>query len=824
MVRHCIRLGRYAGGLALAVIVALLGSSVALQAATTLSIVIAGEPWKDPSLAAVGTKLEVSTPPSGGQIWLGWSTTATGAMGVNWQISKAGQPPVVLQSGKSALPKAAVPGAQNWISVPATFLAAKPPAAPGVNYQITVTPYDAKNKPIGPASQAVVVTQVVDKAPGPIFGRAGVFPTIKLMRYQEKIGGVAYTQLRYAGAEVKIQIVNNGSKPTDKIRLYIKDNNVLMRQAAPIDVPSMAPGAQPIIKTLNLSAVLPPAQSQLPEDKQFTEWNREYQQRGVDLVTVMDWAGPKSDAPVQDHSEVALYKGSHDSCEDGKLDGDEEAIADCGGSCGCCFGKEVLTSWWRSVYGFQFDNSKAFLALTGKYDLGDLQGVFGDCSILINCPFVPIPSPFALGYLAVVKAAIDGNGRCFGFSLAALSFLHGDESLTKYPMVGSGCDTWHLASPLQQDSPDLARLIKRKHLYQMTNQVWEAFIETRAAASTGYWLQQLKSNLPALLSLCNHVVVVINPSDGGDGTIHLNLYDPNVPFSPNEATQPGAHTTALGQSTIKLAGGKYSFDDGHGETCQGTAADDFTVFPYSSLSNPTMPSDPTSLVAFGGVVKGGTISQVRDGSGHQLFLGDGSTNRDPKSRIRAYPFHPLNGASDGPVRLIAADARQAHTHTVVPSGDYEVVFLGPSYMVHIDGATGTPADTDQLTIDPSTAAFELETKAANKSVHAELTVGAPDKSIRRAAARVVLSAGKKSRLEFDAQRDTVHYRHQGAAADLVLELWSSHDPNAKLNARPLAVEDGDVVSVKPNWQKLNQEAATLRILKRDGTVREAPLQ
>jgi hypothetical protein len=45
-----------------------------------------------------------------------------------------------------------------------------------------------------------------------------------------------------------------------------------------------------------------------------------------------------------------------------------------------------------------------------------------------------------------------------------------------------------------------------------------------------------------------------------------------------------------------------------------------------------------------------------------------------------------------------------------------------------------------------------------------------------------------------------------------------------LNARPLAVEDGDVVSVKPNWQKLNQEAATLRILKRDGTVREAPLQ
>src|ERR1044071_4117629 len=125
----------------------LLGSPVVAKSATTLSVVIAGEPWKDPSTAAVGKQLQVSTPPTDG-IWLGWSTTAAGAMGVTWQIAKAGKPPTVLLTGKASLPKAALPGIQSWIPVPAGFLAPNPRAKPA-SYQIIVTPYDAKNKPLG---------------------------------------------------------------------------------------------------------------------------------------------------------------------------------------------------------------------------------------------------------------------------------------------------------------------------------------------------------------------------------------------------------------------------------------------------------------------------------------------------------------------------------------------------------------------------------------------------------------------------------------------------------------------------------------------------
>jgi hypothetical protein len=173
-----IEFGQRRAALLLAVAILLLGPTVAARAATILSIVIAGEPWEDPSISSVGTKLSVSTPPSGGTIALGWSTTTAGAMGVRWQVARVAHPPLVLLSGAARLPKAAAPGATYWIFVPATFLAPHPPTTPN-DYQITVTPYDAKQSPIGAASPAVVVTQVVDKGPGPTFGHSAIFPELE---------------------------------------------------------------------------------------------------------------------------------------------------------------------------------------------------------------------------------------------------------------------------------------------------------------------------------------------------------------------------------------------------------------------------------------------------------------------------------------------------------------------------------------------------------------------------------------------------------------------------------------------------------------------
>ena len=289
----------------------LLALSVAVRAATTLSIVIAGEPWKDPSLAAVGTELEVSVPPADG-IWLGWSTTAMGAMGVTWRIAKAGASPVTLLTGKTTPPKAVPPGVQIWISVPASFLAANPPTKK-TSYQITVTPYDAKNKPLSPASKAVLVTQVAaGPSIGPIFGRNAIFPTFELVSFLPQIGGVEFTGIRFALGTLTVRAHNNGTTATDPIFLHANDLNALMRQDVPVRVGAIPPGASQDV-VLPVAAVLPPAQSQLPDDQQYSQWTKSYTERcGVALQPIMDldMSAPGANDLMSSNAEgPVLYRG-----------------------------------------------------------------------------------------------------------------------------------------------------------------------------------------------------------------------------------------------------------------------------------------------------------------------------------------------------------------------------------------------------------------------------------------------------------------------------------------------------------------------------------
>src|SRR5262249_30970727 len=151
-----------------------------------------------------------------------------------------------------------------------------------------------------------------------------------------------------------------------------------------------------------------------------------------------------------------------------------------------------------------------------------------------------------------------------------------------------------------------------------------------------------------------------------------------------------------------------------------------------------------------------------------------------------------------------ADSRETFTHTIVPTGTYEVAFVGPSYAVQINQITGPSGLADQVTIDPKAAAFEIATKAEQKSVRGQLVTRAADKSTRVAAVRVSLSPNQSVRLEFDAQRDGVVYRHRGAASNVELELWSTLAPKARVQGHPVAVEDGDVLSISPNWAKIDQ--------------------
>jgi hypothetical protein len=52
-------------------------------------------------------------------------------------------------------------------------------------------------------------------------------------------------------------------------------------------------------------------------------------------------------------------------------------------------------------------------------------------------------------------------------------------------------------------------------------------------------------------------------------------------------------------------------------------------------------------------------------------------------------------------------------------------------------------------------------------------------------------------------------------------LWSSQKPELKVTGRAIALEEGDVVNVKPNWAAIDQAAPTIvNVTKSGGVTRQ----
>jgi CubicO group peptidase (beta-lactamase class C family) len=238
-----------------------------------------------------------------------WQTDASGATGGTWVVTRASNPNQIVAQGETGAAPAV--GHIAVFTIPATgtgsFLASTPPNAPGVKYVITVTPHDASNHALGAAATPVSVTQVKSGPQTPVnFGAGAVFPDVELVSYVEHGTGLTAT--------VTVRAVNNGSVATDPMNLGLLDDNLLMRVTGGAKkIKALAPGASTTL-SFTMNAILPAPTSQTPEDAQLATWNAEYQSRcGVDLHVDLDWAGPAAQAPVNDHKEVYLYQGFHNS-------------------------------------------------------------------------------------------------------------------------------------------------------------------------------------------------------------------------------------------------------------------------------------------------------------------------------------------------------------------------------------------------------------------------------------------------------------------------------------------------------------------------------
>jgi hypothetical protein len=792
-------------------------AQAAVSADTKLSLVIGSKEFEQLQQA-----ITVSAPEG---LFLQWSTDAPGAVGGTWQVT-SGNSPTVLAQG--TVPLSTIVGRVNRFPIPASaFLAPTPPAVPKA-YSITIRATDAKSKPVGTASAAVIVTQAPSAPPPKIIISTINFPAVKLLRY------FAVTS-SFQDGSLSMLVSNPGDKPTAAVVLLSFDRNNLVESNL-ISIPSLKANASMTV-ALKLSAHLPPPPSALFDPFELRQkWAQSMHDKGVDLDALLDWR-------QAEFKHVFMYKGKTDSCRDGLKNGDE-TVTDGGGSCGCSFGRELNAAEWRNVYGFQFGNTTQFKDMVGDYDLGDLQSLYGDCSVFISCfPPILIPDPIVAVYMGVLDEAVK-DGRCFGFALAALEFNKGDQSLLFYPSVtsnqpnssaGPPCDTWHLRgielSNGNNVSPELARLIKRQHALQLSAESISCFLGARFANFSGFFRNKL-NDLPAVVSIteggAGHTLLAHHVVDRDDGGFDVLCYDCNVPFDPVNENTADKNKTALLQSKITVNGdGTYSFDDKHHVSHKGKAGSDLTYFPYSTFQERHLPSlvDINNATILGSVSGAAFVAQVTDDAGRALFLAGGAINENPQTRIRAYPFTPMNGiGGGGPVRYIVMDAKEKFTHSISSTGPYQVRFIGPGYAVHIDQIAGKGGQTDHVTVDAKAAAFAISTTAASKEVHGKLLARAADKSTRVAAIRVTLAPKSPVRLEFDPQREALVYRHFGAASHLALELSSSANHTVTFTAKPVSVEDGDVLTIKPNWRQLHLTPGTLRVVKRSGTVTDTPLR
>src|SRR5207245_5716658 len=175
-----------------------------------------------------------------------WTTDQAGATGGSWQVTNVTAGNKVVASGEAPAP--AVGHFVRFTISAGAFLLSMPPASP-VKFNITIVPHNAAKQPLGSVSAAVVVSQVPEGPPQPPvnFGPGAVFPSVELVKYDEKVGVVPLTQLHFAGADVTLRVRNNGKSATDPMGINVSDDNALMRSAKQASVRSLKPSASQLV-------------------------------------------------------------------------------------------------------------------------------------------------------------------------------------------------------------------------------------------------------------------------------------------------------------------------------------------------------------------------------------------------------------------------------------------------------------------------------------------------------------------------------------------------------------------------------------------------
>jgi hypothetical protein len=260
-----------------------------------------------------------------------WSTmSAKTPIKAEWQVTVKNKFTKPILVTKGSVPPKDIPLVGHWgsFTIPANaFLKSTPPASP-ITYYVTITFINGRRFV---DSLPVMITQMPQDS-GPTFSDTAtfVYPSIQLLRYEEQAGA----NPPHATAVLKVRVINNGILPTSKVSISVYDYNALMKQSTGATVDVLQHQGDYHDLAIPMQAALVPSSEQ-PSDwatSQYIDWQAAYKNPGIDLYASVYWNGSDPERPLTDHFHVALYKGSGDSCHNGKKDGDETGT-DSGGQC-----------------------------------------------------------------------------------------------------------------------------------------------------------------------------------------------------------------------------------------------------------------------------------------------------------------------------------------------------------------------------------------------------------------------------------------------------------------------------------------------------------
>ncbi len=459
----------------------------------------------------------------------------------------------------------------------------------------------------------------------------------------------------------------------------------------------------------------------------------------------------------------------------------------------------ITVSSFRNTYGLRFANSGTN-AGSQMYPWDDFVSTYGDgeaYACFIGCVKDPVAVNYWEKWLGRVKQY---KGLCYGYSVTALRFHGYNETVIKPSSFQPGAaNAWAITE--FADGSAMKREVVRAHYSQFDKELREKTKRPFAGPSSMAqrvveWKEQVHSLVNrfggALTFIYQgtegHAVVATRVQDNPDGGFTLFLYDPNVPYSLAEQTEPEVRASALASSQIVVKGdGTW---EGSSLGWKGNLYD--LMFPYNWPTGQAQLPRNLSLASW---LDSSVTSMKVDGKEALKPSGvpaDGS------------PVEIQNDWSGGGKDDYYYSFDKGHTYDVeLHQEGNEASFgdTGQGSSVDVDAPGAKPGQVDHVTVTPGQPQLTYEPGANTGNVTLNVVDASGAKVRHTAGVTLDSSGGKPDAVKLTGSTLTVD--HAGAPTKVQVTLGSlgSGLPQGG-TLTPVRLGSGQKLELKPNWGSL----------------------